>query len=428
MDNQQEHPSSISTGQKPFAPITYVKITLFGFALTALWSSLNTIVLPLRLLDFVPESLKNSYLGYLTFAGLVVAMLVQPIVGASSDRSGFSWGRRRPYILVGAVLSLFFLPGIGLWSSYALVFISYCLLQLATNTAQGPYQGFIPDLVPMDRRGKASGIKSLLELLGGIGLARLAAYFMDRYSPGDQSYWLWLTLGALGIVLLLTTVVTLITVREQPGIRTSKAPLFADLIKSFRIDIRQEPDFIWFLVSRGMMAIPGVILQTFALYYLADVIGVDSPAASVANLLIAVGIGLVAAVYFAGHLSDRIGRKPIIVSSGLLGAVGVVLLFFSRDTLSVLASGTVIGLANGALLSAAWAMATDLAPKDAGARYLGLANLSLAAGSALARLIGPVIDFFNNHGENLGYTVMLLVCFVCFIAGSVLILKVKRIR
>jgi len=73
-------------------------------------------------------------------------------------------------------------------------------------------------------------------------------------------------------------------------------------------------------------------------------------------------------------------------------------------------------------------MATDLAPKDAGARYLGLANLSLAAGSALARLIGPVIDFFNHRSENMGYTVMLLVCFVCFIAGSVLILKVKRIR
>ena len=428
MENQQEQPSNTTANTGMFPPINYVKITIFGFALTALWSSLNTIILPIRLLDFVPESLKNSYLGFLTFAGLVVAMLVQPIIGTSSDRAGFRWGRRKPYILVGAVLAVLLLPGMALWSSYALVFVFYCLLQVATNTAQGPYQGFIPDLVPVARRGRAAGVKSLLELLGGISLARLAAYFMDRYSPGEEAYWLWLTLGALGIVLVITTLVTLITVKEQPGTRPSGAPLFPDLVKSFRIDIKREPDFIWFLVSRGMMAIPGVILQTFALYYLADVVGVDSPAASAANLLIAVGAGLVAAVYFAGRLSDRIGRKPVIIASGLLGAAGVVLLFFSRDVASVLASGAVIGLANGALLSAAWAMATDLAPKDAGARYLGLANLSLAAGSALARLIGPVIDFFNNRGENLGYTVMLLVCFVCFIAGSVLILKVKRIR
>jgi len=174
------------------------------------------------------------------------------------------------------------LPGIGLWSSYALVFIFYCLLQVATNTAQGPYQGFIPDLVPVARRGRAAGVKSLLELLGGISLARLAAYFMDRYSPGDQTYWLWLTLGALGIVLLVTTTVTLITVREKPGglNPASRAPLLPDLVKIFRIDFKREPDFIWFLVSRGMMAVPGVILQTFALYYLADVVGVDSPAAS----------------------------------------------------------------------------------------------------------------------------------------------------
>jgi Na+/melibiose symporter-like transporter len=428
MDSQLEEPFDTTAGLRTFARLDYVKITIFGFALTALWSSLHTIVLPLRLLDFVPEASKNTYLGYLTFAGLVVAMLVQPVIGARSDRSGSAWGRRRPYILVGAVATLLLLPGIGLWSSYALVFVFYCLLQAATNTAQGAYQGFIPDLVPVNKRGRASGVKSLLELLGGISLARLAAYFMDRYSPGDGAYWLWLTLGTLGAVFLIATLVTLLAVRERPGISVPRAPLLPGLVRSFRIDVKREQDFVWFLVSRGMMAIPGVVLQTFALYYLTDVIGVDSPAAAAANLLIAVGVGLVVTVYLAGRLSDRVGRRPIVVASGLLGAVGVILLYFSHDLTTVLASGAVIGLANGALLSAAWALAADLAPRDAGARYLGLTNLALAAGSALARLIGPVIDFFNRYGENLGYSVMLLVCFVCFIAGSILVLQVKQIR
>ena len=97
-DNSMAQLNNYDTGvrSKRFTPIDYVKITILGFGLTALWSSLNSIVLPLRLLDFVPESLKHSYLGYMTFGGLVVAMLVQPIVGAISDRSGFRWGRRRP--------------------------------------------------------------------------------------------------------------------------------------------------------------------------------------------------------------------------------------------------------------------------------------------------------------------------------------------
>ena len=52
----------------------------------------------------------------------------------------------------------------------------------------------------------------------------------------------------------------------------------------------------------------------------------------------------------------------------------------------------------------------------------------MAAGSALARLIGPLIDFFNTLETNLGYSVMLLACFLCFIVGSLMVLKVRGVR
>ena len=164
-----------------FRPVDYVKITVFGLAIAALWGSLHTIILPLRLLDFVAEPQKNTYLGLLTFTGLVLAMMVQPIAGAISDRSGFSWGRRRPYILVGTVLAVLLLPGIGFYNSFFAILIVYCLLQISCNVAQGPFQAFIPDLVPGGKRGVASGVKSLLEVVGGFALVRLIAYFMGRY-------------------------------------------------------------------------------------------------------------------------------------------------------------------------------------------------------------------------------------------------------
>jgi len=281
-------------------------------------------------------------------------------------------------------------------------------------------------------------------MIGGVSLARLAAFFMDRYSPGEEGYWLWLTLGTLGIVFLVTALVTLITVKEQPGtggrvvasLTVRKQPesggsivvLMANLLKRFLTYVKQHRGFIWFLVSRGLLSIPGVTLQTFALYYLTDVIGVDNPAAAAANLLIAVGAALIAVVYFAGRLSDRLGRKPIMLFSGLIGAVGIVLLYLSDSYTQVLLSGAFIGLASGAFLSTSWAMATDLAAEGEEAKYLGLANLAMAAGSALARLIGPLIDFFNTLETNLGYSVMLLLCFLCFIVGSLLVLKVREVR
>src|SRR4030042_3956133 len=96
----------------------YIKITILSFGIAALWGSLHTIILPLRLLDFVAEPQKNTYLGLLTFIGLILAMLVQPIAGAISDRSASGWGRRRPYILLGAAPAGFLLPGVGLGARF----------------------------------------------------------------------------------------------------------------------------------------------------------------------------------------------------------------------------------------------------------------------------------------------------------------------
>jgi len=249
---------------------------------------------------------------------------------------------------------------------------------------------------------------------------------MGRYSAGEGGFWLWISLGALAIVLLGTMLATILTVKERPGAGGFQLPLLTTLYKSFQIDVKANRDFIWFLGSRMLMGIPGVILQTFALYYLVDVVGIANPAATTADLLIVVGFCLLATVYPAGRLSDRVGRKPILISSGLLGALGIMALFFSRSYMHIMLCGALLGIANGAFLSTSWALATDLVSRGEEARYLGLANLALAGGSALARLIGPVIDFFNGYSPNLGYSVMLLVCFVCFVSGSLLLLKIKR--
>ncbi len=414
--------------EEKFRRIDYVKITIFGFALAALWSSLHGIVLPLRLLDFVAETEKNTYLGLLTFTGLILAMAIQPIAGAISDRSGSGWGRRRPYLLLGSIVAILLLPGIGLSGSYAAIFIIYCLLQVSGNTAQGPYQAFIPDLVPEGKRGIASGVKTLLEIVGGIALVRLIGYFMSYYTTGEGKFWLWLALGVLGILLLGAMVATVITVKERPAIGKARLPLFPTLYRSFKIDIKGHPDFVFFLISRLLVFMALATIQTFALFYLRDVTGITNPAVATADLLIAAGIGMLIAVYPAGQLSDRIGRRTVVISSGLLGALGIAVLFLAPSYGYIIFGGAILGIATGAFMSSNWALATDLVAKGEEARYLGLTNVATAGGAALARLIGPVIDFFNRYGPGLGYQVMLGACFVYFVIGSILLLKIKTVR
>ena len=414
------------TEAKEFGSVDYIKITIFGFALSALWGSLHTIIIPLRLLDFVAESEKNTYLGLLTFTGLVLAMAVQPIAGAISDRSVFGWGRRRPYILLGAILAMLFLPGIGFCGSYAAIFIIYCLLQISSNTAQAPYQAFIPDLVPGNKRGLASGVKSLLEVGGGVALLYPIALFMDRYSAGEGSSWLWLSVVALAVVLLGTMLITILLVKERPGADGAGLPLLSTLYKSFKIDVKTNRNFVWFLVSRLFIIMAFITLQTFALYFLKDVIGAADPAAATARFSIVVVVCMLAIGYPAGRLSDRVGRRPIAIFSGLLGALGIVVLFFSPSYGSVIFCGGLVGIAFGAFMSSNWALATDLVVTGEEARYLGLTNLATAGGSALARLIGLAIDPLEKYSPDLGYKVMLLACFTYFVVGSLLLLKIKE--
>ena len=423
----KQQTSSNNSGEKKFGGMDYLKITILGFALTALWSSLGSILLPIRILAYVPEALKNTYLGFLTFAGLVVAIIVQPFAGTFSDFTNSTWGRRRPYILLGMLLALIMLPWVGLASTYAAIFIVYCLLQICTNTAQASYQAFIPELVPPNKRGLASGVKSMVEVLGGVALVRVTAYFMGHYFEGGGEFWMWIALGILMAVLLIATVVTVLTVKEPPSLVTTglSKSVFRQRLK---IDLKVSRNFGWFLLARGLLGITGVALQIYTLYYLMDVVKIPNPASVAGDLIVVVGICLLLTAYPAGRLSDRIGRKPIVIASGILGAIGVLVLIFSRNYLQLMFAGALIGMANGALLSGSWAMATDLAVNGEEAKYLGLTNLAMAGGSALARLIGPVIDFFNGMRQGLGYQVMLLFCLGSLILGTLIILKVKPIK
>ena len=416
--------NSITGDSITFRRRDYVRITIFGLAISALWGSLHSIILPLRILDFVAESQKNTYLGLLTLSGLLLAMAIQPIAGAISDRSSFRWGRRRPYILLGSIIALFLIPGIGFVGSYVAIFAVYCLLQVSANIAQGPYQAFIPDLAPEDKRGVASGVKTLLEIAGGMGLVYVIIYAGSRFISDGVS-WIQLVLIMLAVILLAAMLITVISVKERPGTVSPKLPLLPTLYKSYKIDVGKSPGFILFLVSRLLFIMALTTLQSFALYFFRDMVKVANPATATVELLAALGIGMVASVYPAGRLSDRIGRKPILISSGLIGAAGILMLLLGPSYGYILIGGALQGIAVGSFMSSNWALATDLVPKSEEARYLGLTNLATAGGAALARLIGPVIDYFNTYSPGLGYKVMLLVCFVYFIAGSALVVKIK---
>lgn len=389
--------------------------------------SLNSLVIPLRLLDIVPESEKNTYLGLLTSLGLLLAMVVQPIAGTISDRSTSRWGRRRPFILWGTVLALATLPGIGLSTTFVAILATYCLLQVFSNIAQGPFQGFIPDFIPRQRRGTASAIKSLTEI-SALAFLLVVAFLMDHYSKGQEQGWLWATLSFLSLMLSLAMMATMLLVKEQRHNVPSPSSWWTLPLEAFRIDLKVAPGFVWFLFSRLLVIMVIGIMQTYALYMLRDVFHISNLASAAAQLFLVIGGTIIIAVYLAGRLSDRLGRKPVLFLAGLLGSLAFLLLFFATTYSQILVFGGFLGTAIGAFLGTNWALATDLVPSGEEARYLGLTNLATAGASALARLSGPLVDLLNTRKENQGYSILLISCAVLFLLGSALVWKIREGR
>ncbi|MBI4297629.1 MAG: MFS transporter [Chloroflexi bacterium] len=397
----------------------YISINLYDFGLTGFWNALHLIILPVLMLDLVPEDRKNTYLGLLTVAGLLLAIVLQPLVGAMSDRRGLSWGRRRPYILVGTLLAFILLPGLGWAPSFTWLLLAYCSLQIATNIAQAPYQAYIRDLAPMTRLGKASGVKNLVGILGSLAMVGIVALMMGARGGGQEETWLWLSLALIGVGLLLAMALTLAWVHETsappPSPRTS-------------LELNPEgalPGFRLFLASRFLVIAAVASVQTYAFYFVRDVVAPSNPSQAMALLALATGGAMLAAVYPAGTLSDRVGRRPLLIAAGSLGILGCIALLLTRGLVAMALTGLLMGVAAGLFLSANWALANDLVPRRAAARYLGLTNLATAGGALAARLGGVGVDWLNRQENGLGYYAVVAVAAVFIGAGTLLATKVQ---
>ena len=398
--------------------ITLVTMNVYWFGLAFMWNALHPIVLPALLLRFVPEALKNTYLGAMTFVGLIVALVVQPVSGAWSDRTRSRWGRRRPWMVGGTLASLVCLAIMSGAPQFWALALGYVLLQFFSNVAHGPAQGLIPDLVPAERHGLASGYKNLFDMGGLVVTSLVAGQLMDSDNPT-------LAFALMAGVLGMCAAVTILTTREKP----SEGPAtVATKAISLRTDLGRYPAYAEMLVSRFLILLGIYVVQSFAQYYIRDWLGIANAATVTGNLMAAIGVAITVLVFPAGWLSDKIGRWSLNIIAGIMAAVGIALLVFARSVDAVYAFGAIIGMATGVFVSVNWALATDLIPHDEGGKFLGFTNFATAGAGAISRLGGPLIDGINAMwpGSFAGYPVTFGLAAVATLVGALLLVRVRR--
>lgn len=399
----------------------YFTLNVYWFALSFLWNSMAPILLPVLVLRVVDESTKGSALGTLSILGLIVATIVQPLAGAWTDTRTTRWGKRRPYLVGGTLFDVVFLLAMLFAGDYVALVIAYGLLQVVSNIAHGPYQAYLTDLVPEAQRGKMSGVKLAFEMVGVIVTALVIGNLVGQ----GQLLTAFLAIIA---VLLVTMLITAWGVDERPfdGFvpatpiqRSAESPLR----EAIRLLFHSRDFFLW-LVSRLVILVAVNLVRNYVMYFLTDVLRLENAAAETGNLLAILGVAVAIVVYPAGALSDRWGRKPLIVLSGILGAIGAIALMMANTLQGVFGAGTILGVSIGIFLSVNWAWGADLIPADAGGRLLGISNIATAGAGVLAGAGGWMLDWFNAQMPNSGYTALYLTATLCYLIGTGIVLGI----
>lgn len=401
-----------------------ISINAYSFGLSFLWNTLHPIVLPAMLLSYVPETSKNTWLGLLTFLGLVLAMLVQPLSGAFSDRSHSRWGRRTPFIALGTILDVCVLLCIAAANSLVGIFFGYITLQVASNIAQGPMQALIPDIVPERQKGLASGIKNFMDVFGVVCASVLAGFLLAP--DGSGTYRIFLVV--IGI-LCITAAVTIFAARERKKSMGTESPSAGFSVREvFSFDRKTNRPFSNLLVSRFIFLLGVYGIQTFAQYFIRDVLVVENPVEATGSLMIVIACALVAFVLISGWLSDRTGPERMMNAAMLITATGGLALVFVQQMTMLMVVAAFIGAGMGLYLTSNWTMAVKLAPADQAGKFLGLTNLATAGASALGKLEGPLIDLLNRckPGAFWGYRFLFCFCFVCSLISFFVFQSLKK--
>jgi MFS family permease len=401
---------------EPTRPVGVRFTGSLSLAMLGLWAGFFAplqVLLPEQVAAIDPVA-KVSGLAVVTATGAAVALVVNPLAGALSDRTRSRFGRRRPWVLGSAVLGSVALVLLGTQSSVAGVAVGWACVQLCLNTQLAALIATVPDQVPARQRGLVSGVVGLAQPLGvAVGVAVVSRVVTSPAVGYD----------VVAAVLLLTASGYAVAVREPPLSGTARLGPWA---AGFWVSPRRHPDFALAWLSRLLVNLSQALGIGYLIYFLQDVVRLprDQAAQGVALLVACYTGALLLTVVVAGWLSDRLRRRRIfVVASAAVIAVGTGLIaVWPTWTVAVIAA-VVQGLGFGVYVAVDVALITQVLPTTASrAKDLGILNIA----NTLPQLIGPVLaaTLITQAG---GYRGLFAGAAVLTLIGGIVVTRIRSV-
>ena len=356
----------------------------------------------------------EDMLPILNIAGPVTGLIVQPIIGAMSDKTwSLKWGRRKPYFLIGALLGsicLFAFPHSPvLWFAVGLLWI----LDVGNNVAMEPYRAFVGDKLPEKQLSLGYQMQSLFCGLGT--LLATGSILLFQYLFGEEAdvagtipQWIYYSFY-IGAILSLTTI--LWSVFKTPEIAPSEAELkeinkiktlslFNKMVKPF-IEIsdavKEMPKFMWKI---GAV----YLFQWYALFvywqfstplfmktmgYSISEAGSQSAAMSLTYNTTTMLIALILV-----PLTLRFGNKKMYAMSLFGTALALFCIPFITDPWFVLIPMILFGIGWAAMMGIPYTMVSKIVPQERRGVYMGILNMMIVIPMGIETLtFGPIYKY-----------------------------------
>jgi maltose/moltooligosaccharide transporter len=417
-------PNNSSSANKPLLSFWQIWNISFGFLGVQIGYSLqnaNTSRI-LSALDADPHHLSLFWL-----AAPLAGLIVQPIVGLSSDKTWTKLGRRIPFILGGAIVSagaMFFMPNSEHFAALLapLIFGATMLLLMDTsfNVTMQPFRALVSDMVPDSQRNKGYSIQSFLINAGAV-VGSLLPFILTSLGVANEPaegqkvaptvVWSFYFGGA---VLLLSVLWTSFRTKEYPPAEYAK-------YNNITEEKEEKQGFMQLLVNIPSAMWQLAVTQFFSWFSLflmwvyttqgiaQHIWGVTDPKSKEFNEagnwtgVIFAAYSVFAALYslVLTPLADKFGRKNTYAISLLAGGIGLISMMFIEDKNMHFVSMVGVGIAWAAILAMPYAILSSSLPAKQTGVYMGIFNITITVPQIAAGLLGGVaLSLLNEQAIN----------------------------
>ncbi|GCE12554.1 MFS transporter [Tengunoibacter tsumagoiensis] len=419
-------------------------LSLLWFSVNALSAGLLPVIIPTQIALFVTPGVvgdvqQATFLGWISTLGALVSLFVPPLIGMLSDQTTGAFGRRRPYILLGALCTVLSLPLLIMVNGIWIFIAGLAILQVGLNILTAGYQSLTPDLVPKEQRGAASGYMGLMAILGNVMSLGLAAWLLKDVSlqavnvvliqQGTRLFYV-----ITSIILVIGVCITTFGIHEMPVvsiIKETRRPQFQWRAWFIRNWVRPWRDYNFTVVflTRFAVMMGLTLFLTYIEYYFADVAHVTNFVAATAAVAVLALAGAVVSAFGLGIFSDRVSRAPLVSVATILMALASLAFVISSESFPLWLLGILFGLGYGAYTSVDWALSVDALPSlDTAGKDLGLWNASSTLPAILAPVLGGgIIVVVHHFGPTaLGYRIVFAMATFFLVLAAIFILLVRE--